>query len=837
MRSVFRAFIFVALFLASPLLIAVSKAQTLSSDSSAGTSVRTNSSQQTFSIEQGTIRGQSLFHSFDTFSPESWSVVFDLSGDTYSNIDFVIGQVTGESRSLIDGRLEILGGQSPDLLLINPAGITFGPNARLQLPGSFIASTAENIVFGNEVIVTTSASSVPLLSVSTPTGLQMGIRSADISIVGEGHRLTTNHPFLSPNTRTDDNGLRLNGQQTLALLADGVTLDGGVLTAPSGRVEIGSVSAGEVAITHQQNLLSFDYAGVNDFGNIQLRNRALADVSSAAPGLASGSLQVYGQKVEVQGGAALWMQNQGAITSGDITINASEQLLLNGVAPDTSLFSSTIVTETVASGRSGLVSVTTPRLLVDGGGIMGTRTFSDGEAGLFQINADDIEVSGHAAIAPSLFTRVGSFTTGLGNAGDIVVSGAETLTVSNGGFLGSATARNGDAGNFRIEASDIVVTGSTPTRTPSLLTTLTIGGNGRAGDLTVSTDRLALSNGGLLISSSYTDGLAGSITIDATESISVDGRVAGMTPTSIASGAYIAPLIYQGITGGERTPTGSAGLILLNTPRLQLEDGGRISVANLGTGDAGSISIVAAESINISDASISALTTSGGKGDISIQTDLLRIQSGGTLQATSLGGQDGGNVDIDATFLIGTENSDIVANATRGNGGNIDIVTQGIFGFQFRNRLTAESDITASSELGVDGSVEIEYAGAAVEAGLVSLPAYFADVDNQIVASCAEGGSNQFVASGRGGLAVQPTEFINVGRLWSDMRSPSKLAANPNHTTNESELDVSSGTQQPSILREATGWRQNNNGQIALLSEETTPPFNSQSTNCLQKTH
>lgn len=59
--------------------------------------------------------------------------------------------------------------------MINPNGILFGRNAELRIGGSFIASTADQINFANGrqfSALRTQAS--PLLTVSTPMGLQFG---------------------------------------------------------------------------------------------------------------------------------------------------------------------------------------------------------------------------------------------------------------------------------------------------------------------------------------------------------------------------------------------------------------------------------------------------------------------------------------------------------------------------------------------------------------------------------------------------------------------------------------------------------------------------------------
>ena len=122
-------------------------AQSVTSDSTVGTVVVDNGA---FTITGGTQRLNTLFHSFTEFSPETANATFVLDG-TQSNVNLVIGRVTGNAASSINGRLALVGGISPDLLLINPNGISFGLTARLALPGSFLASTAESVLFPDDL--------------------------------------------------------------------------------------------------------------------------------------------------------------------------------------------------------------------------------------------------------------------------------------------------------------------------------------------------------------------------------------------------------------------------------------------------------------------------------------------------------------------------------------------------------------------------------------------------------------------------------------------------------------------------------------------------------------
>ncbi len=60
-----------------------------------------------------------------------------------------MGRVTGGEASIINGLIQVTGGNS-NLFLLNPAGIIFGPNASLNVPAAFIPTTATGIRFGRQ---------------------------------------------------------------------------------------------------------------------------------------------------------------------------------------------------------------------------------------------------------------------------------------------------------------------------------------------------------------------------------------------------------------------------------------------------------------------------------------------------------------------------------------------------------------------------------------------------------------------------------------------------------------------------------------------------------------
>jgi filamentous hemagglutinin family protein len=114
-------------------------------------------------IEGGAIRGANLFHSFSEFN------IGEGRGAYFSNpagIVNILSRVTGKNPSHILGTLGILG--NANLFFLNPNGIIFGPNARLDLRGSFLATTADSFVFDSGFEFGASNPQPPLLTINIP---------------------------------------------------------------------------------------------------------------------------------------------------------------------------------------------------------------------------------------------------------------------------------------------------------------------------------------------------------------------------------------------------------------------------------------------------------------------------------------------------------------------------------------------------------------------------------------------------------------------------------------------------------------------------------------------
>ena len=225
-------------------------AQGVTSDGTLSTKV-TSPDNLNFTITNGNQpnSGANLFHSFSQFSlPTGGSATFNLVSTP--NISTIFSRVTGGSVSNIDGLIQTTNNSNlVSLFLLNPNGIIFGPNAKLNIGGSFIATTANSVKFFDGIeFSAVNPTSSGLLTVSAPIGLDFGQNSKGITVQNTGHRLI-DKIFVPTDRSQSPVGLQINGGHTLALIGGEVNLSGGIITTNGGgHLEVGGVSDGQVGL-------------------------------------------------------------------------------------------------------------------------------------------------------------------------------------------------------------------------------------------------------------------------------------------------------------------------------------------------------------------------------------------------------------------------------------------------------------------------------------------------------------------------------------------------------------------------------------------------------------
>jgi filamentous hemagglutinin family protein len=780
-------------------------------DNTVGTSV--NTAGNIFTITGGTRSGNNLFHSFSQFSvPTNGSAIFNNATDVQN----IFSRVTGSSASSIDGLIKANGNAS--LFLMNPNGIVFGPNATLNIGGSFIGTTANSIKFQDGIEFSAgNLTTTPLLSVKVPIGLQFGPSSGStggITVQGGGHQLTSDlfHPMM--NRSQNPIGLQVNAGNTLALIGRDVNLSAGIVGVQGGgHLEIGSVRNGHVQLNATAQGWAADYSAVQQFRDIHLAQQSLLDASGS-----TSSIQLQGHNINLTEGSAALIQNLGVKASGGITVNATGSINLTGNTPNGKL-GSVLRIDNLGGSQGGDITISAAQLSLRNGAEIHNQTFSSGNSGNISIRVTEaIEIDSFAPGNPNDVSVIATDTTSFAKAGDVTIS-TGSLRILNSGNLSSATVAFGQAGTVRVNAADsIEIAGNNPfTFVPSTLSSSTLG-MGNSGDTFVNTSRLILHDGGSIGSATLAIGSAGNVTVNASESVEIKGKGVGFgLPSRIASNAEILDPITQAALGLPPIPSGNAGYLTINTPSLRITDGAYVSVKNDGPGSAGDVEINSKSLFLDHQGSITASTVSGNGGDIRLNSqDLVLMRHNSRISSTATGTTgDGGNVFINTASLVGIENSDIIANSKNGKGGNIEITLQSIFGLQYRDRTTPENDITASSEFGINGDVQVNTIGINPTNALNALPTDISDSTRQLSDRCASSRTGSFVSTGRGGMPQTPIQRIKTNRTWHDLR--------PMIVTTSTPIQPITSVPPMTQLVEASAIQVDETGAIALVAPQSIP--------------
>ncbi|NJO40560.1 MAG: S-layer family protein [Cyanobacteria bacterium CRU_2_1] len=775
-----------------------------------------------FRIEGGTERDSNLFHSFQEFSI--------LRGETahFNNLESIaniFARVTGLSRSEINGMIQANG--SANLFLINPNGILFGRNASLNIGGSFLATTADQILFadGTEFSAIDPSAS-PMLTVSVPVGLQFG--SNPQPIVNRSR---------FPEGSENPIGLRVRRGETLALIGGQIDFSGGTATAPSGRIELGAVETNnlptQVNLSLTNEGLRLDYRDVQRFQDIQFSNGAVVD-TTGEPG---GSMQIQGRNITLTDRSFISSQTSGAESGGAIIVNATQSVILRDgsnistiVAGDGQAGDIVITAELVQiigtapptqrsddptpsaigsqvgnpdqttselreiTGGGGDVTIDTRRLIARDGGSIEASTFARGSAGNIVIRASEsIELSGtevfgtgvREQISSGIYAQVGlGAIPEAGDAGRITIETGE-LTVLGGAQISSAARTGGRGGNVIINADLIRISGASPNATEvvgrsGIFVSAEEGTNREAGQLNITTGDLIVDNRGEISASNFGPDRGGTITIDA--------------------------------------------------DRVVIQNDGIIRATSFNDGLAGDV-IITANLLSLDNGQITAETQAGEEANANIRLqnlDLLLMRNQSEISARAFGSAGGGNVFISAPdgFIVAATNgdSDIIASAFAGQGGTIEIETQSIIGLQERRDTDGNgtNDIDASSEFGAPGLVTINQLEIDPSEGIVELPSSPIDAASLIAQTCPRGSNiadnqlSEFILTGRGGLPPNPTDPNSGTTIQTDW------VALPSDAVQEDAVQESvssDGLETSTPIVEAQGWVIGENGEVRLVAQ------------------
>lgn len=712
-----------------------------------------------FIIDGGTsTTGGTLFHSFEEFSlPTNTEAFFNNT----NQINQILTRITGGSISNIDGILKANG--NANLFFLNPNGIVFGPNARLEIGGSFLATTGDRFVFADGSFFSASnPETIPLLTVNAPVGLQFGTTSGPINISGMGHNLIPDQLGGVDRINRAD-GLQVNPGNTLAILGSTVTLDGGNLIAESGRIEVGSVSAGStVGLTSTAQKLTLDYQNVTGFQDIQLTEEASIDASG--PG--GGDVRVHGQNINLNNLSVILSLTEGEDIGRRLSVNASDSIILDEF--------SGILAENYGSGLGSDLDIQSDVLIVGGGAKISTGVLDTTGLNTLFIQVRELTIQEGGQISASSF--------GNGKAGDIIIQGTESVTVTGFGL---------DAGNFPVSSGIFAAQNNNES-------------TGSGGNISIKSPDVMVDNGAQIAAGTAGNREGGNINIEASNFVKLTGQ--SDEEFRVPSG------LFSGTFG-----SGNAGDVNINTPDLTIEDGGRISVRGLGdpeqdVGDAGNINISARNVFLEDEGRIIADTTSGQGGNINLETDLLVGLNNSDISANAQGGA-GGIITITTQGIFG------IAERSRKEVLNTD--------GEFAPEELPSSDITAFSltNPALDGVVQINRPEVDPAAALVELEEDRINPIALVPRGCdVESGDNssRFIVSGWGGLPPSPRE-PRSGVNFLDNLDP---LPERNSRVSQQSGNFSLGEAVPvRRISEASNWQLNEQGEVVLIAavEKSSP--------------
>jgi filamentous hemagglutinin family protein len=645
-------------------------------------------------IDGGAKRGANLFHSFKEFNVKDGQLLYFNNPAGITNI---FSRVTGGNPSRILGLLgvwdnanQVLG--NANLFLINPSGIYFGPNARLNVRGSFLASTADSLIFDNNFEFSASnPAAPPLLTVNIPNGLKFRDRPGNI----------TNESTI----------LQVPSGKTLALVGGDVTVNGGLTVAQGGRIELGGLATAGTVGLNNDGSLSFPEGFAR--GNVSLTNGAGVFVSSEGGGF----ITINARNFELSGGRGLFAgiiaSGSPGAQAGDIVINATDKVRIEGGANSFTGISNQV--SDAAQGNAGNIIINTGTLEGKGSFSIGSLTAGRGNAGKIIITASDkvsleglqdkfggitsnVTQSGIGNAGDIIFNtpslslsknaQIGTSTFGQGKAGNIIINASESVSVSGQSFLSAATAGKGNAGNIIIDSPNATISfdgkgtsASTSVFQGEIFGTLFVGA-GKGGDINIKARSLTLNNGAQLSSNSLVQpganqpATAGNIKVDVSDSVTLNGN----------------SLVFANTTGD-----GNAGNIEIKAGSLLMTGQAQLSSTSTGKGNAGNILVQAKDTITLANENTlivsnvgnpQGISAEGNVGNIQLEaravslTDNAQIQAGFYSNTRGNAGIVSIRADDSVSFVGG--NSGIFTNVESGavgNGSDIEIIAGGLVSF------------------------------------------------------------------------------------------------------------------------------------------------------------
>ena len=571
-----------------------------------------------------------------------------------------------------------------------------------------------------------------------------------------------NSPGAISSNNTNLIKLSLSSENTIAFLGGHIELQNISIEALSGNVEIASVAGEEIVnLFRSSNGWEFQYDNVSNFNDIKIANDIkISQESKINASGKSGNINFRGKDIIFTSGINIENFTNTDFDGGDISLSADHYIDLNNIRLSTAVIA--------------------------------------------RLDKNDLPVEDSVT----------------GKGGEIRIK-AKEIKIRNGSVIIANTLDQGAGGDIWINASEsLELSGFNELRSSLILSAVTDIGDG--GDVQINTGKLVITDGARIDSSSFGPGKAGNIVVNAHESIIISGSKTFFSEDFNKEVNFNSGLIASsGFEGLSIPDSGESGNLIVNTPRVSIKDGGEISVSNFEKKDAGNIEINTRELSLNKNSKIAARTAFGNGGSIIVNGNQIILRDEATIAATADfdrdgGNGNGGNIAITSDNIVMFDESSINANAFEGRGGNISITTQSLL-----THKNPEDAITASSERGIDGIVEINTPD--TNSKLETIQARITPLagEESIDTSCASGtdfSANKFVYIGRGGIPSSPfestdnREFLGDLGLEESVFEGVELDANYNFHHQKT-------AKTPKLIIEATEWIVNAQGNVELIAQ------------------
>jgi filamentous hemagglutinin family protein len=729
--------------------------------------------------------GGNLFYSFSAFSLSTGQTA-SFTGTPASPVQNVLVRVTGVQTSTIDGTLACTY-PNANFFFMNPAGITFTSNASLNLQGGLALTTGDYIGFADNTRFTAvNGVSGTMLSAAAPSSFGFASSNAPAGITIDGATL------------------QLPAAKPLLVVAGSLTMNGGMLSAPGGPIDLATVGPGAQA---SFDPTTFSLAAIAvPAGAVTMTNAA----TIATDGPAAGAFSLQCGSLSMTGGSQITASSTGAGNGGGVMVSVTGDAALSGsdaAGDDSGIYSRS---EATATGNAGSVSFSSATLELTDGARINSSTYGAGRGGALTVNVSgEAVLSGadaNAAQDSGLFDS--SDPPGAGGAAGSITLTADSLQLLGGGTVSFSTFGLGKGGDVTVDVTGPAMLSGADANAAHdsgiYADSVSFSAGGAAGSVTLTANSLQILGGAEIASNTFGAGKGGDIVVN------VSGQ-------AVLSGAEPGAAHDSGVFADTQSavPAGSAGSITLTAGSLQLLGGAAINSSTYGAGKGGDVGVNVSGQILLSGAdakdtnsgiyvdSVSA-GAGGDAGNIALTAGSLQVVGGAEIASSTFGAGNGGSVTVNVSgqaLLSGADanaahDSGIYANSDSasagGDAGDVTLIAESL---QVLRGAAINSSTLGAGE---GGNVTVDVSGEVMVSG--------ADASNsdsgvfaQSVSSGSAGAAGNIKVSAAslqvlGGAAINSTTYGSGrgGEVTVNVSGPAMLAGADANAAHDSGIFANS---------------------------------------------